>query len=446
MRSKGLLFLDPVSAHSFRSFYLFVQRSYISSHNLNLMVYYKVILDDRRQKEDEVYPIVVRITHNRKNTSMTTGIRVSKSLWDANLNLVSVKHPNFQLLNKSITDAFLKVQKVVLQLENEDSFSFENLKERLENDGRPKAVVKISYFNDFAQQLIEATYAANKAGTAMAYQVAAKRMMAFANNPKLKFTDINYTFLEAFRQQLVKDGLKPNAISTYFRSCRAIYNKAIKAKLVDRSYYAFIDVTVKTERTAKRAITWIELKKIFHHQLKPGTQKFHNRNYFILSFTLRGISFSDLAYLTTSNIIKGRLIYQRKKTGQVLNIKLLPLAEQILNYYKGHNSRFLLPILPVTIVEGTIEARKLIMDRVKTANKYLNQVATDCGVDTHITTYVIRHTWATCAKRLGYSNELIAESLGHEYGNKVTNIYLDNFEQDVIDECNYKVVRQLKST
>ena len=34
-------------------------------------------------------------------------------------------------------------------------------------------------------------------------------------------------------------------------------------------------------------------------------------------------------------------------------------------------------------------------------------------------------TWATKAKRLGYSNEMIAEALNHEYGNKITNIYLD---------------------
>jgi integrase/recombinase XerD len=409
------------------------------------MVYYKVLLDNRRPKADEIYPVIIRVTHNRKNTSITTGVRISNEFWDFKTGLVAIKHPNHQLLNKSITETFLRVQKIVLQLENEECFSFEQLKERFTNGGKPLVASKINYFNEYAQQLIEDTFAANKAGTAMAYQVAVKRLMGFANNPKLKFTEINYTFLEAFRNQLVKDGLKPNAISTYFRSCRAIYNKAIKAKLVDRSHYAFIDVTIKTERTAKRAITWQELKKLFHYQLKPGSQKFHARNYFILSFTLRGISFSDLAYLTPTNIVKGRLIYQRKKTGQVLNIKLLPLAEQILNYYKGQSTRFLLPILPINIVEGSESARKLIMDRIKTVNKYLNQTANACGVETHITTYVIRHTWATCAKRLGYSNELIAESLGHEYGNKVTNIYLDNFEQDVIDECNYKVVRQLKS-
>lgn len=409
------------------------------------MVYYKVILDDRRSKEDEVYPLMVRITHNRKNTSVNTGVRVSKELWDSKKGLISGKHPNYQLLNANITEAFLKVQKIILQLENEECFSFDNLRERMANGGKPKVIDKNNYFNDFAQQLIRDTFEANKAGTAMAYQVAAKRLMGFANNPKLKFTDLNYSFLEAFRKQLVKDGLKPNAISTYFRSCRAIYNKAIKAKLVDRSHYSFIDVTVKTEKTAKRAISMADLKKIFNLELKQDTPIWHTRNYFFLSFGLRGISFSDLAYLQPNNVVNGRLIYKRKKTGQELNIKLLPLSIKILNFYKGRSKRFLLPILPDSIIEGSESGRKLIMDRVKTANKYLNQAAQLCDISANLTTYVIRHTWATTAKKLGFSNELIAECLGHEYGNKVTNIYLDDFEQDVIDNVNYIVIRSLKA-
>jgi hypothetical protein len=40
---------------------------------------------------------------------------------------------------------------------------------------------------------------------------------------------------------------------------------------------------------------------------------------------------------------------------------------------------------------------------------------------------------------LGYSKDIIAESLGHEYGNKVTGIYLDFYENEVIDEVNERV-------
>jgi hypothetical protein len=41
---------------------------------------------------------------------------------------------------------------------------------------------------------------------------------------------------------------------------------------------------------------------------------------------------------------------------------------------------------------------------------------------------------------MGYSNELIAEALGHQHGNKITNIYLDSFEAKVIDEMHQHVI------
>jgi hypothetical protein len=129
--------------------------------------------------------------------------------------------------------------------------------------------------------------------------------------------------------QLIKDGVKQNTISNYFRTLRAIYNKAIKAKMVDRSHYPFLNIPIKTERTAKRAISVDELVTIAKRELKPKSQEWHSRNYFFLSFSLIGISFTDLAYLTPNNIKKGRLTYKRKKTGKELSIKLPPYTQHL---------------------------------------------------------------------------------------------------------------------
>jgi hypothetical protein len=41
---------------------------------------------------------------------------------------------------------------------------------------------------------------------------------------------------------------------------------------------------------------------------------------------------------------------------------------------------------------------------------------------------------------MNFSNELIAESLGHEIGNKITNIYLDTFDTDVLDSMHEQVI------
>jgi predicted HD phosphohydrolase len=64
-----------------------------------------------------------------------------------------------------------------------------------------------------------------------------------------------------------------------------------------------------------------------------------------------------------------------------------------------------------------------------------------CNIDKPITTYYARYSWANIARVLGYSKDLIAEALGHDYGNKVTGIYLDNYSNSVIDEMNDRVIK-----
>ena len=74
------------------------------------MVYYKLVLNDKRVREDSTYPVEVRITYLRKNTTIATGIRVKKVYWDSNAQLVR-KTPNFQKLNQSILEGNTQKQK-----------------------------------------------------------------------------------------------------------------------------------------------------------------------------------------------------------------------------------------------------------------------------------------------------------------------------------------------
>ena len=408
------------------------------------MVYFKILINDKRVKSDNFYPIVIRVTYLRNNTTLSTGIRVYTNQWDSLASKVKANHPNAQVYNKTISDIYTKAQSAALKLLDESQFSFEELKARLSENYKPAKIASTRLFKEYAQQLIDELIDLNKAGNALVYQVAVKRFNKFSDNPKLRFADINYTLLNSFKRQLIKDGVKQNTISNYFRTLRAIYNKAIKAKLVDRSHYPFLDIPIKTERTAKRALDLFSIQAMSRHKLKVKSSAWHAKNFFFLSFSLIGASFSDLAYLTNTNIKNGRLIYRRRKTGQELDIKLNPLAEKILSYYKGSNETYLLPILPTQILEDGMKAKYILMQAIKQTNRHLKNIARDCKIENEVTTYVARHSWATTAKKLGYSTELIAEALGHEHGNKITNIYLDSFDQSLIDDVNARIIQLIE--
>ena len=56
-----------------------------------------------------------------------------------------------------------------------------------------------------------------------------------------------------------------------------------------------------------------------------------------------------------------------------------------------------------------------------------------------ISQYWCRHTSATLMAELGQPNEIIAASLGHEYGNKTTNIYIE-IDQKKVDIANRQLI------
>jgi integrase/recombinase XerD len=83
----------------------------------------------------------------------------------------------------------------------------------------------------------------------------------------------------------------------------------------------------------------------------------------------------------------------------------------------------------------------LLQQKIKIINKHLTHFGKLIGSNETITSYVFRYSYANLAKRLGYSKDIIAEALGHEYGNSVTGIYLEQFDLSVVDEMNDRLIR-----
>ena len=131
------------------------------------MVHYKLILNDKRESKEQVYSVVVRITFNKNNTTLSTGIRVKREDWDSVAQKVLKSHPNFQVLNKTISEFYIKIQKVIHQLDDADELSFSSLKERLDEKAKPYKKQTNITFNEYSTQIINELFAINKVGNAL---------------------------------------------------------------------------------------------------------------------------------------------------------------------------------------------------------------------------------------------------------------------------------------
>jgi integrase len=135
-----------------------------------------------------------------------------------------------------------------------------------------------------------------------------------------------------------------------------------------------------------------------------------------------------------SNIVDGRLQYIRAKTGKSYSVKISEPALAILNHYttgKGPDD-FVFDIVSGTTPEAQLLAFKNVR---RSYTKWLKALAKVCGIESNLTSYVARHSWASIAKDLHVPVSVISEGLGHE-DIKTTQIYLDSFDKEVIDKAN----------
>ena len=139
-----------------------------------------------------------------------------------------------------------------------------------------------------------------------------------------------------------------------------------------------------------------------------------------------------MAYITKKNIMDGRLVYSRKKTKKIINLPLQQEALEVLKKYRS-DSEYLFPIF--SAFHKTEQQKRNRLHKVITkVNDALKEIGKELGIPIDLTTYVARHSYATVLKRSGVSTAIISESLGHS-SEKVTQIYLDSFENSQIDEA-----------
>ena len=393
-----------------------------------------LVLDLRHQKKDNTFSICLRIIHNRTSSYITLDYSVLQDHWDkvnTQITKECKKYSNLVRINNSLIKKRIDAEDIIEKLTASGEIhklSIAELKTKILN------LSLKTTFREFNQKIIDELKMAKKLGNASCYKQAQSFLDKYTNKKELTFEDINFNLLKFLEAKHLSKENSVNSLSFYLRTIRATFNRAIKEGIVKRDIYPFANYSIKDTKTVKRAIPKSNIDKIRDLELKEGTNIWHARNYFMFSFYNMGMNFADIAQLKKSNFIDDRMEYKRTKTGKNYSIKLTAPAKEILSLYKKEEETdgYIFPI----IKRDTLELQlKDMQNERKTFNKWLKELAKLCKIESNLTSYVARHSWATIAKDLNVPVSVISEGLGHE-DMKTTQIYLDSFDADVIDKAN----------
>ena len=299
----------------------------------------------------------------------------------------------------------------------------------------------ISFMKEVANGLRES----GNYGTAHIYRSSMSAVISFHGSENLPFRKVTQEFLKNFETYLRGRDCSWNTVSTYMRTLRAVYNRAVDRHLAVYVPHHFRYVYTGTKADRKRALDKEDMER-FPNQLRLRTRDLQRaRALFLLMFMLRGIPFVDLAYLKKRDIEGNVLTYRRRKTGRMLTVTLLPEAMKLIRQYMNTDpaSPYLFSL--ITSGEGTEAAYKEYQLALRNFNYQLMILKQVLGLTSELSSYTARHTWATMAYYCEIHPGVISEAMGHS-SITVTETYLKPFKNKKIDEANVTVISSLRKT
>ncbi len=397
----------------------------------------KLSLDTRRPKKNNTYPLVFRISVNGKSRDIPLGYSILQEHWNSRAENLKKSTPEYEVINGRIQELRVEYLSKIIEYEKRNPLdvSANNLKDHILLVDKPLPRTTVA---SFWQQEIDLMQKADRNGGARVYMESLVAIQK-VKNLHVPFECIDHMFMKEAEAQLISNGVKINSISIYFRTLRALYNKAIYSKDASFDHYPFRTYKIRKEPVRPRVLSKLELHNFFTIKIEQKSRYYESWLMGKLMFMLIGINFKDMVLMSENQIQHGRLIYTRAKTKRQYSIKLLPEALEIINYFKGRCESSLLGKIRPTQLENKINLPLTIRQANKVYNKHLDKIGKMIGCKEKITGYTFRYSSANIARQLGYSKDLISSALGHSFGLAVTDSYLLGIDYQIVDDMNEKV-------
>ncbi len=376
-----------------------------------------------------------QIIHKRVVRQIATKYMIMEKEWDNTSNTI-------------IVDSVSSRQELLLEIRNSLNLDLKRLRSVIINldshgiDYSADDIVteycnilrRLSFMGTFIQS-IDQLKMLGKMRTSETYTATFNSFRQFLGNKDIYFDMIDSAKIIQYEAFLKNKQLSMNTVSFYMRILRAVYNKGIEDGVTDDKK-PFKHVYTGIDKTIKRAISAKEIKSIKKMDFSADKSIDLAKDLFLFSFYTRGMSFIDIAYLKKSNLNNGILQYRRKKTGQQLHIKWEKCMQDIVDKYKMDcESDYLLPI----ITDLNRDPRKQYLNALSYTNKKLKTIARMCGLQTTLTMYVARHSWASIAKQNRIPISVISEGMGHD-SESTTQIYLASLDSSAVDRANHFIL------
>lgn len=361
-------------------------------------IHTKILCWHYREKKDGSFPVVLRVTINRRVKYLPLNFSVKPKDFNDNKLRVRATDPKQTLKNGYIVKALNKVANIE---EHFMRYGNPNLNEFIQlyqaDEYNPDS------FYDYVDLKVRTKK--NKEGngplrdeTIKFYAKQKSKLQAY--RPTLSFGDIDKSFLEGYKQYLIiEKGNKPITWNKSLEFIRRLLNDAFKEGRISKN--PFRDFTISTPKGSLDHLTFEEVRKLMElyeaGSLSRGKQ---NVLRYFLFCCYTGLRYSDIKALTFNCIKTDKgdqwIEFDQQKTGKKNKIPLIPQAVELLP-------------------EQSFKEQKVF--RVignQPTNRYLGDILKENGIakGKRITFHSSRHTCSNLLYRLEVPIEIRSKIVG----------------------------------
>jgi site-specific recombinase XerD len=235
------------------------------------------------------------------------------------------------------------------------------------------------------------------------YRIAGKKLITFMNGD-FTLSTLSPEHIEAYSKHLHKQNLSETSIRIYLILIRVVLNYAIKLGYVSYRIHPFVLLELPSSGIRELDLTVEEIKRI-RDVFLPNPLHQYARDVFMLCYYLGGINLRDL----TGYNFKGQTVMRyirhkthRSKKGETLIVfTIQPEAHEIINKYMKEDGY---------LYFGKYHTYEKVYSLVY---RHLPQVALQAEVNSKVSYYSARKSFAQHGYQLGLQLEQIEYCIGH---------------------------------
>ncbi|MEG1499343.1 MAG: site-specific integrase [Bacteroidales bacterium] len=348
---------------------------------------YRFALNSKTSKKG-LYSVFLFLVHNNKRKAiLLPNVLVFKSDWNHDRQMAFVGTKDAGYINAIIakTNATINDYLLTCTLEKKEPH-FKDIEKLL----LPEKKVFISFFD--LLQIIEDSDD-HTPGTKKMYRSIMKKLKEYA--PTLAITDIDESFIIAYKKHLKNIGNSHNTIIRDLKKIKTLCLYAKKTGLIQHN--PFLDIKLREKEGSRAFLDKTELLRLEYLRNSDNISTAEKNMLSVFLFACyTGLRYSDVFGLKYKNIENGYLSITMQKTQEILRV---PITEKAIN---------LLPVNP----KGP-EQKVFKVPTNQVLNRYLKEFAERAGIRKIVTCHVARHTFATLAISAGMPLTFLQKLLGH---------------------------------